>query len=156
MSDAANIRLRFVYCDDVVSEGISWFEDDFWATHVETVMPDGTLLGAHLSGGVRARTTGYDRSNLKREEFVDLEVTQEQADKYHAFMLSQVGKPYDVEAIAGIVLRKNWRDPSRWICSELVAAGFCECGRFPDHLAVQMQHITPRDVCLIVSSMVRA
>ena len=34
---------------------------------------------------------------------------------------SQIGKPYDWLGVAGIGLRRDWRDESRWYCSELVA-----------------------------------
>jgi len=48
------IRLRFVTGDDWISNAIRVGERDGWCTHVEAVMPDGTLLGAHLDGGVQA------------------------------------------------------------------------------------------------------
>jgi len=42
-------------------------------------------------------------------------------DKVLAAMESQVGKPYDFGAIFGILLDRDWRDTSKWFCSELVA-----------------------------------
>jgi len=39
------------------------------------------------------------------------------------------------------------------MCSELVAAGLCQdkVGIFPSHLATEFNHVTPRDLLLIVS-----
>jgi hypothetical protein len=40
------ITIRFIGGNDLISRGIRLAEYGFWATHVETLMPDGTLLGA--------------------------------------------------------------------------------------------------------------
>lgn len=155
MTDASKVTLRFVTAHDIISDDIRFYQRGFWATHVETLMPEGTLIGAHFNGGVLARQVGYDKDHMAREQYVPVKMaSQEHADAYHAFMRLQVGKPYDVEAIAGMILQRDWRDPSKWFCSELVAGGFCECQEFPDHLAVELQHVTPRDVFLIASSRV--
>jgi hypothetical protein len=34
---------------------------------------------------------------------------------------SQIGKPYDIWAIAGIAFRTGWDNPDAWVCSELLA-----------------------------------
>jgi len=147
------ITIRFVTTQgDVVSDGIRKFEFGFWATHVEALMPDGTLLGAHASGGVMARDHDYDKGQFTREMYVSIPATPEQTDSFHTFMRSQVGKPYDFYAIAGLALGRNWQSSEAWICSELVAAALCHCGVFPPHLATEFNHVTPRDVLLILSS----
>jgi hypothetical protein len=51
------IRLQFSTQASLVSRAIA-FETHGWCSHVDTVMPDGRLLGAHMSGGVQD-TTGY-------------------------------------------------------------------------------------------------
>lgn len=66
------IRIRFVTGNDWISDGIRLYEHDGWATHAEAVMPDGSLLGAHLKGGVEIRPAGYDKATMTRELIVDL------------------------------------------------------------------------------------
>ena len=148
------IRLRFVTCGDAVSAGIRAFEYGFWASHVEALMPEGTLLGAHYDGGVQARARDYDKGKFTREMIISLPASDEMTDAFHDFLRLQVGKPYDIQAIAGIIAQRDWRDPGSWFCSELQAAALCACGYFPAHLADEFNHVTPRDALLIVSGRV--
>lgn len=145
------ITIRFVTGNDAVSNGIRAFEYGFWATHVEALMPDGALLGAHAEGGVMARDHAYDAKSFTREMHISMRATPEQADSFHCFLRAQLGKPYDFIAIAGIAIGRDWQSAERWFCSELIAAALCQCGVFPPHLATELNHVTPRDVLLIVS-----
>lgn len=145
------LTIRFVTCRDAVSAGIRAFEYGFWASHVEALMPDGTLLGAHYDGGVAARPHDYDKGQFIREMYVSIPVDDAIAARFDAFLRAQLGKPYDVEAIAGIVAQRNWQESGAWICSELIAAALSDCGYFPAHLATEFNHVTPRDVLLIIS-----
>jgi hypothetical protein len=70
----SNIRLRFVTCRDPISAGIR-LRENFWASHVEAVTPQGQYLGAHADGGVQARAPGYDAAILQHEQLVDLAET---------------------------------------------------------------------------------
>lgn len=145
------IDIRFVTCRDPVSAGIRAFEYGFWASHVEALMPDGTLLGAHYDGGVQARERGYDKGKFSQELYVQIPAPPVMTDAFHSFLREQIGKPYDVDAIAGIVAQRDWQEPDSWICSELIAAALSASGYFPQHLAVEFNHITPRDVLLVLS-----
>jgi hypothetical protein len=146
------ITLRFVTTrGDAISDGIRRFEYGYWATHVEALMPDGALLGAHADGGVLARNHDYDKGQFTQEEYVTIRATADETDSFHTFLRAQVGKPYDFFGVAGIALGRIWQDPGKWFCSELIAAALCHCGVFPPHLATEFNHITPRDVLLIVS-----
>ena len=145
------LTIRFVTCSDPVSEGIRRFEYGFWATHCEALMPDGTLLGAHAEGGVKARPRDYDKSEFTRELYVSIPATPAQTDAFHSFLRAQVDKPYDFLAIAGLALQRDWQNEDAWFCSELQAAALCRCGVFPPHLATEFSHVTPRDVLLILS-----
>lgn len=70
----------------------------------------------------------------------------------HAYewALTQVGKGYDYSAIAGIALDRNWRDLSRWFCSELVAMAFEQVGSpiLSTRPSASVWRITPRDLLL--------
>lgn len=147
------ITIRFVGGNDLISRGIRLVEYGFWATHVETLMPDGTLLGAHASGGVQARPKDYDKGKFSKELFLPIPATPQQTDAFHTFLRTQIGRPYDFEAIVGIVAQRDWQNDKAWMCSELVAAGLCQdnVGIFPPHLATEFNHVTPRDLLLIVS-----
>ncbi len=148
------IRLRFVTGNDAISVGIRAAEYGFWASHVEAVMPDGMLLGAHYDGGVQARPRDYDHGQFIREDIVGIPVPDLMADKFHSFLKSQIGKPYDIEAILAFVAQRDWQAPGSWFCSELQAAVLAACGWFASSLATEFNHITPRDLLLIVSGRV--
>ena len=148
------ITLRFVTSHGAVSAGIRAAEYGFWASHTEALMPDGTLLGAHYDGGVQARPRDYDKGQFTREQFVTIPVADAVADRFHAFLRSQIGKPYDLEAIIAFVTRRDWQQPDAWFCSELQAAGLAACGWFEASLATEFNHITPRDLLLIISGRV--
>lgn len=150
----AAIRLRFVTCNDAISAGIRAAEYGFWASHTEAVMPDGTLLGAHYDGGVQARPRDYDKGQYEKDLIVTLPVPQPMADAFHSFLRAQLGKPYDVEAIVAFVARRDWQEPDAWFCSELQAAALAACGWFASALATEFNHITPRDLLLILSGRV--
>jgi uncharacterized protein YycO len=143
-------QVRFVTCADVISAGIRLAEYGFWASHAEVLMPDGKLLGAHADGGVKERDQGYDKATLLHDLFVPLTMPADQEAAFFAFLRSQLGKPYDFDAIAGIVAQRDWRALDSWFCSELVAAGLEHCGYLPP-LAADVAKITPRDLLLILS-----
>jgi hypothetical protein len=148
------ITLRFVTGDSMVSAAIRHAEYGFWASHVEALMPDGTLLGAHIDGGVMARPRDYDKGQFTRERFVDIDAAPDVCDRFQAFLRSQLGKPYDTTAILAFVAARDWQEKDSWFCSELQAAALVACGWFASPLATEFNHITPRDLLLIVSGRV--
>lgn len=120
----------------------SWLIRRFtWSpfSHVDLVLPDGRLLGARGSGGVAIRD---------QDEFSA--VAQFQVDAPASVLdiaASQVGKPYDWEALAGFVSRRDWQDNDSWFCSELVAWAFAQAGS-PLLRTTNLNRITPRDLLL--------
>jgi hypothetical protein len=148
------ITLRFVTGNSLVSAAIRRAEYGFWASHVEAVMPDGSLLGAHIDGGVQARPRDYDKGEFARELFVEIETAPDVCNRFHAFLRSQLGKPYDTTAIAAFVAARDWQEKDSWFCSELQAAALVECGWFAWPLATEFNHVTPRDLLLIISGRV--
>lgn len=155
------IQLRFVDGRDAIADAIRNAEYGFWAIHTEALMPDGALLGAHLDGGVQARPRDYDKGQYTRDLIVEIPVADAMAEKFHAFLRSQLRKPYDREAIVAFVAglagfgARDWREDDSWFCSELQAAALAACGWFAGALATQFNHVTPRDLLLIVSGRVR-
>lgn len=153
----ASIALRFVTATDLISRVIRGGEMGFWASHVECRMPDGTLLGAHIDGGVQARPGDYDTS-WERQLFVLVPATDEQVDAFHKFLRSQVGKPYDLLAIAELAdgaftgEAPNWPDSPSWICSGLQTAALLSAGIIKAAPAT-VRLATPRDVLAACSAL---
>ena len=155
-----NITLRFVGYRSVTSGAIVIGEGGGWASHAETLTPDGKLLGSVAPDGVQARARDYDKGQFARELFVTLRprssfcasasTPEKMAEVFYEFAHSQIGRPYDFEAIAGIALEQDWHDDSKWFCSELMAAGLERCGYFP-RLYVPSWHVSPRDLLLAIS-----
>jgi hypothetical protein len=141
------ITLRFVGYGDLEAAAIRAFQYGFWATHVEALI-DNKLVGANLNGGVAVRAVGYDTGGFTKERYVNIEATEGQTAAFNDFTMEQVGKGYDLEAILELLLDRNWRDPNKWFCSELVAAAMEEAGKFTK-LPGTFNRVLPRDVYLM-------
>ena len=152
------VYLQFVAGTDIGAHLIQWFGAFGQPySHVDTVLPDGRLLGARSDevggapAGVQIRDPGYVGSNLVLR--IDVASSDEQAKIYYDFVRSQIGKPYDEQAILAFVAGRNWQDPEAWFCSELVAAGL-EYASIVLPLAAPTAKITPADLILILSAIV--
>jgi hypothetical protein len=148
------ILLQFSALNDLASEAIKIFERS-WPSHVDAVLPDGSLLGARadiygaVPAGVQIRPPGY--APFSRTLLVQLAATDAQEAAWLAFLHAQIGKLYDMLAIAAFAVERDWREANSWFCSELAAAGLETCGWFPRPLADSANEITPRDLLLAVS-----
>lgn len=158
----SSVRIRLVTASDPISWLIRGAEMGFLFSHAEVVMPDGTYLGAHADGGVEARPPGYDAKYKPVELMIDVPCTDTQADSFHAYLKSQIGKPYDMGAIRDLAIGtalpvagalaqaaedpQPWLEPDAWFCSELVIAALIHAGFYPGGLPSSPRHITPRDL----------
>jgi hypothetical protein len=156
------IRLRFVTCNDLISEGIRLQAGicmPFTPSHVECVSQDGqSYIGQHFNGGMQARPVGYDVSILMAEKFVDLPCTPEQEQAFYAHVTGRIGAPYDWESIVSFIDPAwNLHAKMHLICSAEMAWGLRTepCPYFPMPLTVPFHHISPRDLFLILSSHVQ-
>lgn len=61
---------------------------------------------------------------------------------------SQVGKPYDLTALFGLLVRRDWQEADRWFCSELVAWSFQQGGS-PLFRPDALYRITPQHLWMI-------
>jgi hypothetical protein len=100
------------------------------------------------------RARDYDKGQFIRELFVDIDAAPDVCDRFQDFLRSQLGKPYDKTAILAFVAARDWQEKDSWFCSELQAAALVACGWFASPLATEFNHITPRDLLLIVSGRV--
>jgi uncharacterized protein YycO len=119
------------------------------------VLDDGQLLGARndLVGGrprgVQIRPPGY--TDFIVRVVMAVPVTVEQKATYLNFLHDQVGKPYDPSALWAFVFNRDWHDPGKWICSELVAEG-AQQARIVSQLYFAVHQITPGALALAMSA----
>lgn len=134
------VRLIFTRNDTIWSSLIRWAQ---WSeySHVSVIIGD-DVISARFWGGVQrealssllAHASGYivatvDASDKKRVE---------------AFILGEVGKPYDWKAVIGIGIHRDWHDDKAWCCSELVAAALEYAGTRV--VSKQISRVTPQDL----------
>jgi uncharacterized protein YycO len=65
-----------------------------------------------------------------------------------AALRSQVGKPYDLTALFGLLVRRDWQEPDAWFCSELVAWAFDQGGS-PLFRREALYRVTPQHLWMI-------
>lgn len=140
----AFITLRFTAESDLVSASIR-FKTWCGFSHCEFVLDDGTTLAARSSGGVAIRPLNY--AKFSQVAYYTVEVTDAEKKAILDFARAQLGKGYDFEAIAGVVVHRDWRSKDRWFCSELVAAAF-EVAKPLVNVSPNVDRIVPRDILL--------
>ncbi len=143
------ITLQFVAGDGIGAELIEWFSaGDF--SHVDIVMPDGTLLGARLDGGVRIRPANYE--TWHKRAVVALDRGQSITDAFYSFAVSQIGKPYDKTAIIGFAAGRDWREDDSWFCSEYAGRSLEVSNAFAFPFFAPASKITPNGLLLALST----
>lgn len=108
---------QFSTTNAIGSRVIRYFTNSDYS-HVDLVMPNGNLLGAHLHGGVKERPPDYE--NFKRTLRLGCMVPD--IDAAYAYARAQVGKPYNWKAIIDMFLhrhRKFTADQKSFFCDEL-------------------------------------
>lgn len=142
--------------DSLSSKAIRYFTDAANGfSHVDAVMPDGSLLGARddaVGGkppGVWIRPQGYER--WTRRVVLTLAVPTPVAAAWIRVLVAQLGKPYDDDAILGFVLGRVWHGKGKWICSALQTHGLRAAG-YMTHLIVEPQQVSPNGLALAFSA----
>jgi hypothetical protein len=133
-------------------------------SHVDVVLPDGTLLGASNSpkapylkgnpGGVAIRPPDYQPFAIRR--VATLKASPEVETNFRVVLQSQLGEPFDDTAMHAVFSARpntgrDWRDADAWFCSELVAWALEASGFFPWELVISKDRITPPDLILITN-----
>lgn len=62
----------------------------------------------------------------------------------------QIGKPYDLTAILGIGIHRNWQDPRKWFCAEFLAWSCAQTG--VPIINKESWRVTPQDVLEVSSA----
>jgi hypothetical protein len=140
-------RLRFVTQEEVESDIIRDFTRSLWS-HTETVLEDGSYLGALMEGGVQIRPANY--CTPKREMRYAIPVEDDQYVKAMDFAHAQIGKGYNKMGILGLTLDTGWSNSDEWFCSQLetaisVAGGFPMLNVLPNYtrkITPEMLHLS--------------
>jgi uncharacterized protein YycO len=133
------MKLHFCKSNDIGGRLIRLFLFSQW-NHA-AIEVGGGVYESMARGGVRVTPAPGYGSRWHRAESIELAVPDEMA--LQAFLNRQVGKPYDWRALFALPFRKDWHEPNKWFCSELVAAALEQGGR---SLRVKSSRVTPRDL----------
>lgn len=115
-----------------------------WSSHAEFIDTDRQVtLGSRSVGGVKFRPCSRDHYT-RVEQFTAKGILQA-----YEWARTQIGKPYDFSAIAGIALDRDWRNEDRFFCSELIALAFEKVGSLlSTRPSAAVYRVTPRDLLL--------
>lgn len=150
------IQLQFVAEAALSSRIIGWYGGGGprYLSHVDAVLPNGSLFGARSDrvggqpAGCWARSPGY--LPFSRWAVMSVPSSDAQERAFYDFLAKQRGKPYDGTAIWAFLLNRDWREDDSWICSELQTAALVGAGIFPvPYLAANK--ITPLALAFAVS-----
>lgn len=111
-------------------------------SHCAIVTPENTVIEAAAGKGVVEVNFAEFIAPLSRWSIKDLPVPDEAAAIRWA--RSQKGKPYDWAGAIGLGFHREWNDPDKWWCSEIIA-GACEAGGRPRFI-FNVNRITPPHV----------
>jgi hypothetical protein len=150
------IVLQFVEGSGLGSGMIKWFGHGAYS-HVDAVLPDGTLLGARnddidgVPAGVQIRPASYVAHEKVMR--IILPATDAQAETFYAGMRAEIGKPYNKIGILAFAVNASWTSVGAWFCSQVVTAKLQAC-RWLGDLSEPPNKIDPDDLFLILSALV--
>lgn len=144
-------RLRFVQTKGSwLSTLIDW-RTMAQVSHVEAVMPDGSIIAALMGEGVVRKPGDYDTTSTS-QILVDVAMSAHALSLWKCYLESRIGRPYDFDAIMGIALHLNWRQRRGFICSMLQTLALRWACVFPVPLSEPAHEVTPRDLLLVLSA----
>lgn len=117
---------RFIHSNVWFMRLIQWRTRSKWG-HVEHILRDGSCIRAWFPGGVQHLPKGQQTAAAS-ELRCTVALTDAQQDQLEAFLLAQVGKPYDWFALFGLAIGQNWSTKGKWICSKLEDAAYKAAG----------------------------
>lgn len=149
------VDIRLVTEDAFFSEAIDWFTQSRYS-HAGALLKgqDGELLelGSRVGNdgakapGVQTRPANY--AKFSRTLVLRFTVSAYQESQFWDFLTRQIDKPYDKEAIAGLVVGRDWHKPDAWFCSELIAAAL-EYAGIIRKITAELWRIVPGTLGLI-------
>jgi hypothetical protein len=138
-------------------------------SHVDLILEGEGLLGVSGEGGyVSGAGVKYNDPGgviirpfnawpyLATPKIAKLQVSEQAVRDTIGFARSQLGKPFDGGALWGFLqdpttasMSRNWREPEKWYCSELIVRAAEIGGCFPYHLVITKDRVSPGDSLLI-------
>lgn len=113
-----------------------------WSRWSHVALVDGdTVIEAAALHGVRRVPVISAMDRAKDIARVDLPCRDSKAVIQAAS--SQIGKPYDMTALFGLLMHRDWQEDDAWFCSELVAWAFAQGGT-PLFRAEALHRVTPQ------------
>lgn len=156
-SQMSRMRWQFVLGDDIFSRAIAWYGEGYGGySHVDALLPDGSLLGARNDAvggkppGVQIRPPEY--AKWVRRAIVELPCSTTDASLWQSWLVSQIGRKYDKSAILGFLTGKEDHTNGYWICSALQTGALEEVRRIPK-LVVPPQQVTPNTLLVVLSAL---
>lgn len=140
--------MRLLFCasnkpGSVVIRAFSWSD---WS-HVAII--DGEEVIESVYPAVRVVPLYEVLASHSRVALVEFDCANEA--EIIAAARSQVGKPYDLTALFGIGLHRDWQEADSWFCSELVAWAFAQGGH-PLFRPDALHRVTPQHLWMLAPS----
>lgn len=120
-----SVRLLFSTTRLPLSVAIRAFTWSRWS-HVAIVDCDSVIEAVALHGVRRAPLAD---ALARSADFAIADLPARDPQAVIEAAASQLGKPYDYSALAGLALRRDWQSDDAWFCSELVAWAFDTAGQ---------------------------
>lgn len=119
------ITIRCIAEDNIESEAIRYWTWDQYS-HVEFVLPDGTLFGSRLSGGVQIRPADYIKTSLVT--LLSWSGTPEDEATIMTWAKAQIGESYGWKDVVDEALHAELLKPSSMDCSHFVTRALSKAG----------------------------
>jgi hypothetical protein len=148
------ITLQFVEGSGLGAGMIKWFGHGKYS-HVDCVLPSGSLLGARsdrVGGqppGVHVRPDGYTKN--EKTTRVTLVVTKKQEEAFYSYVQHQLGCAYNKLGIVAFFFATDWTAEGEFFCSQLATAGLQAAGLLKN-LTEPANKIDPDDLRLLISA----
>jgi uncharacterized protein YycO len=112
------MKIIFTHAYTVGGALIRFLDGGYW-NHCGIITEDGmNVTHATMQKGVIRQPLWKLQQDFPRHTIIDVPVGEE--DAAQAWLLQQVGKPYDFGALWGFILeRGDWGDDAKWYCSEM-------------------------------------
>lgn len=149
-----SIRLRFTNDAGIMPAVIRSYCWSSW-NHCEIWLPSGYLgsdTGSYkdrdriIPPGVQIRPLDYRKP--RKQAFATIDCSDLVTGRVLRYAKWQIGKPYDYSCIFGMATHRDWRDPDKWVCSELVAAIFEQAGMPLLNPVMAVNRVTPKDISI--------